>query len=68
MPDRDIIQERGRSLEDDYFRKKERELIEKLSKSDSFKAAPHSKSSKTKSGSPKAEESNIFENIKSMFS
>lgn len=48
--------------------KEERELIEKLSKSDSFKAAPHKKSSKTKSGSPKAEEANIFENIKSMFS
>ena len=30
MADRDIIQERGRSLEDDYFRKKDRELIEKI--------------------------------------
>ena len=30
MTDRDIIQERGRSLEDDYFRKKDRELIDKL--------------------------------------
>jgi hypothetical protein len=30
MPDRDIIQERGRSLEDDYFRKKDRELVEKI--------------------------------------
>ena len=30
MPDRDIIQERGRSLEDDYFKKKDRELIEKI--------------------------------------
>src|SRR4026207_1598071 len=30
MPDRDSIQERGRSLEDDYFRKKDRELIEKI--------------------------------------
>jgi hypothetical protein len=30
MPDRDVIAERGRSLEDDYFRKKDRELVEKL--------------------------------------
>lgn len=30
MSDRDIIQERGRSLEDDYFRKKDRELIDKI--------------------------------------
>ena len=32
MADRDIIAERGRSLEDDYFRKKDRELIEKIQK------------------------------------
>jgi hypothetical protein len=30
MADRDIIQERGRSLEDDYFRKKDRELVDKI--------------------------------------
>jgi hypothetical protein len=30
MPDRDAISERGRSFEDDYFRKKDRELIEKM--------------------------------------
>ena len=30
MPDRDSIAERGRSLEEDYFRKKDRELVEKL--------------------------------------
>ena len=32
MADRDIISERGRSLEDDYFKKKDRELIEKIQK------------------------------------
>src|SRR5688500_2323329 len=30
MTDRDMIHERGRSLEDDYFRKKDKELVEKL--------------------------------------
>src|SRR5215216_5258910 len=30
MPDKDMLRERGRSLEDDYFRKKDRELIEKM--------------------------------------
>ena len=30
MTDKDIFAERGRSLEDDYFRKKDRELIEKM--------------------------------------
>lgn len=30
MPDKDSIRERGRSLEEDYFRKKDRELIEKM--------------------------------------
>ncbi|OFW39240.1 MAG: hypothetical protein A3F70_11405 [Acidobacteria bacterium RIFCSPLOWO2_12_FULL_67_14] len=30
MTDKDIIAERGRSLEDEYFRKKDRELIEKM--------------------------------------
>jgi hypothetical protein len=33
MPDRDVIGERGRSLEEDYFRKKDRELVEKLRRS-----------------------------------
>ena len=32
MPDKDMIRERGRSLEEDYFRKKDRELIEKMRK------------------------------------
>jgi len=30
MPDRDIIAERGRSLEEDYFRKKDRELVDRI--------------------------------------
>lgn len=30
MTEKDIFAERGRSLEDDYFRKKDRELIEKM--------------------------------------
>ena len=30
MADKDMIRERGRSLEEDYFRKKDRELIEKM--------------------------------------
>jgi len=30
MPDKDMLRERGRSLEEDYFRKKDRELIEKM--------------------------------------
>ena len=30
MTDRDMIHERGKSLEDDYFRKKDKELVEKL--------------------------------------
>lgn len=30
MADRDAIADRGRSLEDDYFRRKDRELIEKM--------------------------------------
>ena len=30
MPDRDAFAERGRSLEEDYFRKRDRELIEKI--------------------------------------
>lgn len=30
MPDKDMIRERGRSLEEDYFRKKDKELIEKM--------------------------------------
>ncbi len=30
MTDKDIIAERGRSLEEDYFRRKDRELIEKM--------------------------------------
>lgn len=48
--------------------KDERELIEKLAKSESFqgKVHKHSTASKRK-GSPKAEEANLFDNIKSMF-
>jgi hypothetical protein len=30
MPDNDTLRERGRSLEEDYFRKKDRELIERM--------------------------------------
>lgn len=30
MPEKDIFAERGRSLEDEYFRKKDRELVEKM--------------------------------------
>ena len=30
MPERDSLAERGRAFEDDYFRKKDRELIEKM--------------------------------------
>lgn len=30
MPDNDMLRERGRSLEEDYFRKKDRELIERM--------------------------------------
>jgi hypothetical protein len=30
MPDNDAIRERGRSLEEDYFRKKDKELIERM--------------------------------------
>src|SRR5688500_15225444 len=30
MPDKDAFAERGRSLEEEYFRKKDRELIEKM--------------------------------------
>ena len=33
MPDKDIFAERGRSLEEEYFRKKDRELIEKMRRS-----------------------------------
>jgi hypothetical protein len=32
MPDRDSLRERGRAFEDEYFRKKDRELIEKMRK------------------------------------
>jgi hypothetical protein len=30
MPDKDMLRERGRSMEEDYFRKKDRELIERM--------------------------------------
>jgi hypothetical protein len=30
MPDKDMLRERGRSLEEEYFRKKDRELIERM--------------------------------------
>ena len=38
MVDKDIIHERGRSLEDDYFRKKDKELVEKLQRAADFVA------------------------------
>ncbi len=39
MADKDILSERGRSLEDEYFRKKDRELIEKLRRAATSEAA-----------------------------
>lgn len=47
MPDNDSIRERGRSLEDDYFRKKDRELVEKMRRAAAAEEARKDLSSKT---------------------
>jgi hypothetical protein len=47
MPDNDAIRERGRSLEDDYFRKKDRELIEKMRRAAAADAARQDLRSRT---------------------
>jgi hypothetical protein len=47
MPDDDAIRERGRSLEDDYFRKKDRELIEKMRRAADVEQTRKDLSSKT---------------------
>ena len=47
MPDRDSLGERGRALEDDYFRKKDRELVEKLRKAAAADEARQALSSST---------------------
>jgi hypothetical protein len=39
MPDHDAIAKRGRSLEDDYFRKKDNELIERMRKAAAIEQA-----------------------------
>ena len=47
MPDNDAIRERGRSLEDDYFRKKDRELVEKMRRAAAAEEARKDLSSRT---------------------
>jgi hypothetical protein len=47
MPDNDAIRERGRSLEDDYFRKKDRELVEKMRRAAAAEESRKGLSSKT---------------------
>jgi hypothetical protein len=47
MADNDAIRERGRSLEDDYFRKKDRELVEKMRRAAAAEEARRDLSSKT---------------------
>jgi hypothetical protein len=47
MPDNDAIRERGRSLEDDYFRKKDRELVERMRRAAAAEEARKDLSSKT---------------------
>ncbi len=47
MTEKDIFAERGRSLEDDYFRKKDRELIEKMKQAASAEASRRELGSKT---------------------
>lgn len=49
--------------------REERELIERLSASENFGATPHKHTAKaSRKGSPKAAETNIFDDIKSIFS
>jgi hypothetical protein len=47
MPNDDAIRERGRSLEDDYFRKKDRELVEKMRRAAAAEETRKDLSSKT---------------------
>jgi hypothetical protein len=47
MADKDSIHERGRSLEDDYFRKKDRELVEKMRRAAAADEARRDLSAKT---------------------
>lgn len=47
MPDNDAIRERGRSLEDDYFRKKDLELVEKMRRAAEIDQARKDLSSRT---------------------
>jgi hypothetical protein len=47
MSDRDSLRERGRAFEDEYFRKKDRELIEKLRTAAAADDARHALSSST---------------------
>jgi hypothetical protein len=47
MPDNDAIRDRGRSLEDDYFRKKDRELVEKMRRAAAAEETRKDLSSKT---------------------
>ena len=47
MADNDAIRERGRSLEDDYFRKKDRELVEKMRRAAAAEETRKDLSSKT---------------------
>jgi hypothetical protein len=47
MPDEHPLGERGRSLEEDYFRKKDRELIEKMRKASAEESARRELSAKS---------------------
>jgi hypothetical protein len=47
MPDKDALGERGRTLEDEYFRKRDRELIEKMRRAAAIEQAQRDMSEKT---------------------
>ena len=47
MQDKDVFADRGRSLEEDYFRKKDRELIEKMRRAAAVEDARRDMSAKT---------------------
>jgi len=47
MPDDKLFGERGRSLEEDYFRKRDRELIEKMRQAEAVENARHELRKKT---------------------
>jgi hypothetical protein len=47
MPEHDALGERGRALEDDYFRKKDRELVEKMRKAKAAELAQDEMSQRT---------------------